>query len=131
MLRDISKLRTFYFTIAVTSLLACKKEEHEKAESKILCRIIPTDSIPQVVRDSFNAKYTKVIPIQWFIKDSIGYCAHLNFNGQQQLALFSNTGALLNVETKMEQTGQYEDSMRQKGKFFKEGCSCEISAEHD
>ncbi len=112
-------------------LVACKKEGHEKNEIKNLCRVVPADSIPIIVRDSFTTKYAKVIPVKWYVKDSMGYCAYFIINGMQQLALFSTNGAWLNTETKVEQTGQYEDSTGQSGKLFKEGCSCETDTEHD
>ncbi|MDE3125405.1 MAG: hypothetical protein KGK14_07815 [Bacteroidota bacterium] len=131
MLSNINKLMILAFLVAITSLMACKKEGHEKHEPKILCRTIAVDSIPLAVRDSFFAKYIKIIPLQWFVKDSVGYCAHFMLNGKEELALFSNSGILLDIETKIEQTGQYEDTTGQQGKFFKEGCSCEINKEND
>ncbi|WP_298302916.1 hypothetical protein, partial [Hydrotalea sp.] len=131
MLRTLYKIFIPAFFISTIVLTGCMKEGHEKPESKILCRIIAADSIPLVVRDSFMAKYAKIIPNRWFIKDTIGFCADFTYNGKQQLVLFSSTGVWLNEETKVEQTGQFEDSTGQQGKLFSEGCSCEISTEHD
>ncbi len=127
----ICKILIPAFVLTAFFLFACKKEGHEKNEISNFCRVVPADSIPVIVRDSFIAKYAKVIPVKWYVKDSIGYCAYFIINGMQQLALFSTNGALLNTETKVEQTGQYEDSTGQPGKLFKEGCSCETDTEYD
>ena len=112
----------------IVIIFSCKKEGKESAEN--LCPVVPVSAVPQVVKDSFVARYPATIVTTWFNKDSVAYCAFFTISGIEKLAQFANSGAFIKEEIEMGHDGEQEDSTGTGGKPTT-GCECETHKEGD
>ena len=101
------------------------KKETDRSENK--CPSIPETAVPQIVKDSFTARYPLVSVNTWFQKDSIGYCAYIILPvNQKTLAEFSQTGSFIMAEAYLNQDGNFEDSSGHSVTKDPGICVCEI-----
>ncbi len=113
--------------VATGFLFSCNKNENDKSGNS--CPAIAASSVPQVVKDSFAAKYPSDSVRTRYNKDSVAFCAFFISSGIEKMAQFANNGTFIRaeVETDTEQQGQHEDSTGVKP----QGCECEIDIKGD
>jgi hypothetical protein len=117
--------------LSIILFVACNKESKEKSENT--CPIVAASAVPQIVKDSFAARYPAVTVTTWFNKDSVAYCAYFMAASGNKLAEFANNGSFIKEEIEIHQEGQQEDTTgtANVGKTPATGCECEIHKEHD
>jgi hypothetical protein len=86
--------------------------------------VVPS-AVPQLVKDSFAARYPATNVTTWFNKDSVAFCAFFISSANiEKLAQFANNGSFIKEEVETQQDGQHEDSTVTGGKVTG-GCECE------
>lgn len=111
------------------SLSSCEKEKNHKAEN--LCPVVAESLVPQLVKDSFIARYPATLVTTWFYKDSSSYCALITISSVEKLAHFEIDGAFINEEIEVQQEGEHNDSTSTGGVKSLIGCACETHKEGD
>lgn len=126
MLLKTELITSFLGVVALSTLIlaGCSKESKDNEKH---CPEIVAASVPQIVKDSFAARYPSLIVSTWFQKDSIGYCAYfIQPVNQKKLAEFSKTGVFVMEEIDLDHDGDFEDSRGTSGPKVPGVCECEI-----
>lgn len=128
---DFVLLAIIVIFIFSASQISCKKEGKENAEK--LCPVVAPGAVPQLVKDSFAARYPATNVTTWFNKDSIGFCAFFVSSASiEKLAEFANNGSFIKEEVEIHHDGHQEDDSTSTvagGKAPTGGCECETHKE--
>lgn len=129
---DFVLLAIIVIFIFSASQISCKKEGKENAEK--LCPVVAPGAVPQLVKDSFAARYPATNVTTWFNKDSVAFCAFfVNSASIEKLAQFANNGSFIKEEVEIHQDGHHEDDTTTVAgsKTATGGCECETHKVHD
>ncbi len=127
-------MRTILFVATVSAILfmsSCEKEIAGKTKNN--CPIIDVSAVPNVVKDSFNARYPGMSVTTWFNKDNNSFCAYFVLDDGDKLAQFANDGNFITEQMLINEDIQSDDNIDDgselvmDNKIIDTGCKCDIS----